>query len=155
VRLTLIAREAARTCVERPCTEQFTKSGDGPYCSLELLALLTFNYGTGVFPIDRICHRARTEVLCATLITRAVPGPETLRAFRRLERIAVSSCLERFFDLAADACHPEVTNAVGAAQWTEALQLPRPPVRGAGGLDRLVRERINQATWTDRMLLDS
>ncbi len=154
VRLAHLAREAARTCTERPCTQEFQLVEDGPFPSVEILALLTFSYGTGVFPVDRISHLARTDVLYLSLIGTTPPAPDTLRAFRRLERIAVASALGRFFALIASTCEEESQPAPALEEWRTVLKLAHPLPRCEATLGRLVRERVNQATWIDRMLLD-
>ena len=154
VRLAQLAREAAGSCVEKPCANEFQYRGDGPYLSRELLSVLTFSYGTGVFTLERIDELMQKDVLYFSLIGHKVPKPETLRGFRRLERLALTSSLGKFFELSATACQEHASNPVEHEPWLEVLKLTRPIPRCTHSLGRLVRERVNQATWIDKMLLD-
>ena len=72
----------------------------------------------------------------------------------RLERIALASSLGRFFELTAKACSEGSPDAGSHGAWLEVLKLSRPIPQCTHSLGRLVRERVNQATWIDKMLLD-
>lgn len=154
VRLATVAREAAATCPVRPRVEEFFYEGEGPILSRELLGLLTFSYGTKLYTFERIYDSSRGGVLSRSLID-PLPHPSTLRAFRRLERPAVVSALETFFESVATLLAHETEEEEHAAEWLETVGLDcRPSKFDKDSLNKIVTERVNQATWIDRMMMD-
>lgn len=166
VRLAQLARESAASCAVQPEVEQFVFHGDGPFRSHELLSVLIFSYGTGVYTLERILESMREDILYHSFIGRSLPDSNTLRAFRRKERPSVISGLTRFFELVAQsvsASAPEPPTSKSdrsraatpkTADWLQALaerkEIPKEPDQ----LQKFVMERIQLATWTDQMLLD-
>lgn len=157
VRLVQLARQAALETLPRVRASNFSFRGDGPFPSVEILAILTFSYGTGSYTLERISDALRNDVLYCSFIGHQKPHPETIRAFRRQQREPLKECLKRFFELARQARDDEATpdaDSTAACPWGEALQLPGTLPDCADRLQRLVDERVNQATWIDRMMLD-
>jgi hypothetical protein len=156
IRLAHLAREAATRSLEALIQRQYNHRDDGPHCGAELLAVLTFSYGTGIYTLERICEALRNDVLFCSLIGRRHPYPDTIRAFRRQERTALRSSLRMFFQMASELrrehTHPEMPAEECA--WLKALRLYDPLPTQPDSLEKLVNDRVNQATWIDRMMLD-
>ncbi len=154
VRLATLAREAAQHCLVRPRCEEFYAGGDGPILSRELLALLTFSYGTRLYLFERIYDTSNGGILCRSLI-QPFPHPSTLRAFRKMERPAVVSSLETFLESVSNVLGAEPDELAHAEDWLETVGMDcRPTHFNRETLRKKVEERVNQATWTDRMVLD-
>ena len=159
VRLVQLARQAAHETLPRVQASDFSFRGDGPFSTAEILAILTFSYGTGSYTLERISDALRNDVLYRSFIGQQKPHPETIRAFRRQQREPLKESLKRFFELARHARDEESTpesdaSTATACPWSEALQLPGALPDCEERLQRLVDERVNQATWIDRMMLD-
>lgn len=157
VRLVQLARQAAQETLPRVRSSDFSFRGDGPFSSAEILAILTFSYGTGSYTLERIYDALRNDVLYRSFIGQEKPHPETIRAFRRQQREPLKESLKRFFELARLARDEEATSVAEAPEtcpWSEALHLPGTLPDCDERLQRLIDERVNQATWIDRMMLD-
>ena len=155
VRLAHFAKEAALHCEVQPRAPYFNFQGDGPHSSRELLGLLTFSYGTGVMTVERIYGSLVEDILFHSFLGGAKPHPSSVRAFRRLERAALVSSLTRFLEMSFDGLRESSVDQAEQSVWLRALALPHPPAQvDCLKPDELVQDRINQATWVDRMLMD-
>ncbi|MBI1841127.1 MAG: hypothetical protein HYR88_09780 [Verrucomicrobia bacterium] len=155
VRLAGLARESAARCAIQPRVTHFHYQGDGPFISRELLALLTLSYATRLFTLERIYEALREEIVFQGLLSTSLPHPSTARAFRRLERPSLVSSMECFFELFTGLLAREPGDPDQMRAWMGAVGLKSDaPLRSPLEVERMVVDRVNQATWTDKMLLD-
>lgn len=155
VQLAGLARESARSCPVQPQTTQFSFQGEGPFHSHELLSLLTLSYATRLFTLERIYESLRDEIIFRGLLSTSVPHPTTVRAFRRQERASLVSSLETFFQRFFSLTDEDTDDSDQLKAWTLAVGFKSSTfAREPSDVRRMVIDRINQATWTDKMLLD-
>jgi hypothetical protein len=155
VRLAHFAKEAVLGSLIQPRAPQFHSQGDGPHSSRDLLGLLTFSYGTGVMTVERIYGLLDSDILFQSFLHGPKPHPGTVRAFRRVERAALVSSLSRFFEMSFEVLRESSSDQTTRTSWTRALALSNPlPSVDSTATAELVQDRINQATWVDRMLMD-
>lgn len=155
VLLAQLAREAAVASTPELTGRPFTHRDDGPHCRTELLAVLIFSYGTGLYTLERICDAIQKDVLFRSLIGPNAPYPDSIRAFRRQERTALKAGLKRFFELASARRqeHLDCSTYPAECSWLKALRMHHPLPNRPETLEKLVVDRVNQATWTDRMMM--
>ncbi len=147
---TALIRKAAVDTVAHTEKPVIVPQSAAPLSPDELLGAVAYCYVKGVFSSDDVERKMLRDPEFREALDGVVPDPATIRRFRRLNREAIQTVLEKFYAIlrqrqknvreASLACGPDGKSC--------------PPVEGGNTAVFVKREAIDQldrATFVDRM----
>lgn len=159
---TALIRKAAAEAVATHLKPVVVPKTAAPLSPDELLGAVAYCYVKGVFSSADIERKMLRDPEFREALDGVVPDPETIRRFRRLNREAIQTVLEKFYALRLHAtavgerltsCRSEAVS-VPAARLVTSVGLG--PTRAAGEntamfVKREAIEQLELATFVDRM----